>query len=57
MRPSLQTTVTPVEDPPDRWVDVHDVLANPTAEEVAEGDRLGRTIDVDDDDDNGLGHR
>jgi hypothetical protein len=48
--------VTPEDDPPrsGEWVDPEDFYADPTDDELAEGDRLGRTIDVDDDDDNGL---
>jgi hypothetical protein len=39
--------------PRDGWVDVHDVLANPTPEELAEGQLMGEQIDTEDDDDNG----
>lgn len=44
------------DEPPKsgEWVDVHDVLMNPTEEEIAEGDRLGSTIDPEDDEDNGV---
>jgi hypothetical protein len=44
------------DEPPSSgdWVDVHDVLAEPTDEELAEGKRLGKAIDVDDDDDTGV---
>lgn len=44
------------DEPPKsgEWVDVHDVLAEPTEEEMAEGERQGQAIDPEDDDDNGL---
>lgn len=49
--------VTPVEDPPrsGEWVDCEQAIFNPTRDELAEGERLGEVIDVDDDHDNGLG--
>jgi hypothetical protein len=48
--------VTPEDDPPrsGAWVDPEDFMAEPTDAELAEGERLGRSIDVDNDDDNGL---
>jgi len=36
------------------WVDIDDVLAEPTEEELELGRILGEGIDVDDDDDTGL---
>jgi len=36
------------------WVDVDDVIANPTDQEVEEGNALGEGIDPDDDDDTGV---
>jgi hypothetical protein len=35
------------------WVDVDDVLAHPTQEELDEGQRLGELEDEDEDDDDG----
>lgn len=45
----------PIDDPPKSgvWVDHEEWFGNLTAEEIAEGNRLGQTIDIDDDDDNG----
>ena len=50
------TLVTKEDDPPrsGEWVDPEDALHNPTEQELAESERLGREIDVDDDADNGL---
>lgn len=44
------------DEPPKsgEWVDVHDVLANPTDEEIEAGNAMGEAIDPDDDDDNGV---
>jgi hypothetical protein len=44
------------DEPPKsgKWVDVHDVLSNPTEEEIEEGLRMGREIDTEDDEDNGM---
>jgi hypothetical protein len=36
------------------WVDTDDVIAEPTEEELAEGQRLGEEIDPDDDDSTGV---
>lgn len=44
-----------LDEPPKHYVDPHDVLEAATEEEHAAGDRLGRSIDPDDDEDNGLG--
>lgn len=44
----------PTDDPPrGPWTDPHAPLEEMTDAEVAEGNRLGATIDVDDDEDNG----
>jgi hypothetical protein len=47
---------TEQDDPPSsgQWVDPEEFIHNPTDEEVAEGERLGNEIDIDDDEDNGL---
>lgn len=47
---------TPYDDPPSSgtWVDAEDILHNPTEEELREGNRMGQSIDLDDDEDNGL---
>lgn len=37
-----------------RWVDSHDVLEQRTPADEERGNRLGRDIDPDDDNDNGL---
>jgi hypothetical protein len=52
---TLNLTVYP-DDPPsnDEWVDIDEVIANPTEEELAEGQRLGEEIDPDDDEDSGV---
>jgi hypothetical protein len=44
------------EDPPrsGEWVDHEEFFESPTDEELAEGERLGQEIDVDDDEDSGL---
>lgn len=44
------------DEPPKsgEWVDVHDVLMSPTDEEIEAGNRLGESIDPEDDDDNGV---
>jgi len=48
-------TVFPDEQPRSgEWVDVHDVLENPTEGELEDGRRAGEEIDPDDDDDDGL---
>jgi hypothetical protein len=44
----------PIDDPPRVWLDGHLVLANLTEEEVESGNRLGRMIDVNHHEDNGL---
>jgi hypothetical protein len=46
----------PPDEPPKNgvWVDVDEVIANPTEDEVDEGNRQGLTIDPDDDGDSGL---
>jgi hypothetical protein len=51
----IEVEVEP-ENPPrsGEWVDSEDFFVNPTVDELAEGYRLGRNIDVDDDEDNGL---
>ena len=43
-----------LDEPPRRYVDSHDVIEQATAEEIEKGVRLGREIDPDDDEDNGL---
>lgn len=49
---TLNLTVYPDEPPKSgEWVDVEEIIANPTEEELAEGKRMGETIDVDDDED------
>lgn len=45
---------TEPDDPPSSGVWVDSPTAEPTAEELAEGQRQGREIDPDDDEDNGL---
>jgi hypothetical protein len=47
---------TEPEDPPrsGEWVDPEEFFEHPTDEELAEGERLGREIDIDDDEDSGL---
>lgn len=49
-----QDLVLPVDEPPKggEWAEEHPEL---TAEEIAEGNRLGQVIDPDDDEDNGIG--
>jgi hypothetical protein len=49
------TLVVYPDDPPKSgvWVDNDAVVSAPTEEEIAEGKRLGETIDADDDDDSG----
>jgi hypothetical protein len=44
------------EDPPSsgKWVDHEEFFEDPTDDELAEGERLGHEIDVDNDEDNGL---
>jgi len=44
------------DDPPTsgQWADHEEFFAAPTAAELLEGARLGLTIDIDDDGDNGL---
>ena len=51
---TLNLTVYP-DDPPKsgEWVDIDEVLASPTEEELEAGRRLGETIDPDDDEDAG----
>lgn len=52
--PDEPNIVLEPDEPPKsgEWVDVHDVLAAPTEEEMAEGERLGHiTDDTEDDDD------
>ena len=52
---TLNLTVYPDSPPTSgEWVDTDEVLANPTEEELAEGKRLGETIDPDDDEDSGV---
>lgn len=48
--------VVPQDDPPQsgEWVDPEEFIHHPTDEELAEGERLGREIDVDDDHDAGI---
>lgn len=48
--------VTDADEPPSsgRWVDPEEFIHNPTAGELAEGEWMGRHIDIDDDEDNGL---
>jgi hypothetical protein len=50
-----QNILLEADEPPKSgdWVDVCDVLANPTEEEVEQGRALGESIDPDDDDDAG----
>jgi hypothetical protein len=50
------TLVSEEDEPPTGgvWGDSEEFLHNPTKEELAEGERLGREIDADDDEDNGL---
>jgi hypothetical protein len=43
-----------LDEPPRNYVDPHDVLADLSEEEMAEGERLRQQIDPDDDEDNGL---
>jgi hypothetical protein len=43
-----------LDAPAKKWVDSHDILADPTDEEIELGNRLGQRIDPDDDGDNGL---
>lgn len=45
---------TPVEDSPRDGI-WRDAKTAPTPDEIDEGNRLGRTIDINDDEDNGLG--
>ena len=45
---------TDPDDPPSSGVWVESPTASPTPEELAEGERQGREIDIDDDEDNGL---
>lgn len=45
---------TDPDDPPSSGVWVDSPTAEPTSEELAEGERQGREIDIDDDEDNGL---
>jgi hypothetical protein len=40
-----------IDSDPDEWADEH---PEATPEEIAEGNRLGREIDIDDDEDTGL---
>jgi hypothetical protein len=44
------------DDPPTsgKWVETDDVIAEPTAEELEEGKRLGKEIDTEDDDSTGV---
>lgn len=44
------------DDPPSsgHWVDIDEVMAAPTEEEMSHGQRLGEQIDVDDDDSTGV---
>ncbi len=51
-----EPTILEADQPPKsgRWVDSHDVLGARTADDEERGNRLGRTIDPDDDEDNGL---
>lgn len=42
-----------IDEEPDEWGPEHDDLEI-TDEEIAEGNRQGREIDIDDDEDNGL---
>lgn len=54
---SSEPVLLPALDrPPTRWVDSHDILADLSPEEIEEGQRLGRTIDIEDDDDAGSWH-
>jgi len=49
-----EPTLLPEVDTPPKsgtWAEEH---PRPTLEEIAEGNQLGRVIDVDDDDDNGM---
>jgi hypothetical protein len=48
-------TVFPDEPPSSgEWVDIDEVIANPTEEEIEEGRRLGEEIDPEDDDSTGV---
>jgi hypothetical protein len=51
---SAVETETEPDDPPRSGVWVNSPTADPTPEELAEGERQGREIDRDDDEDNGL---
>ena len=41
------------DEAPGKWVDVHDILANPTPAEVRLGNAMGQTINIDDDESGG----
>lgn len=43
-----------LDEPPKHYVDSHEVIEQATDEEIEKGVRLGRQIDPDDDEDNGL---
>lgn len=43
-----------LDEPPKHYVDSHEVISEATDEEIEQGVRLGRQIDPDDDEDNGL---
>jgi hypothetical protein len=47
----------PADEPPKsgEWVDSEALIAAPTQEEMDEGQRLGESIDTDDDEDSGDG--
>jgi hypothetical protein len=48
-------TVFPDEPPSSGdWIEPDDLIAEPTAEEIAEGQKLGEEIDPDDDDSTGV---
>jgi hypothetical protein len=52
---ALNLVVYPDEPPQSgEWVDTDEVIAAPTEEELAEGQRLGEEIDPEDDDDTGV---
>lgn len=46
------TRLPEIDSPPERWVDAEDFEI--TDEELELGNRLGQTIDVDDDEDGGV---
>jgi|GEM_PF-1518669 len=56
MRQDDPATLPAIDDPPKSgvFVDHEEFFLAPTPEEIAEGNRLGEAIDVNDDLDNGL---